>query len=548
MLDHGDFACRLGQTVFVKVGTNSTPLELVVTLSGSNFPARPIAQKKPPLMPEESFALIQRELPAGDYTLSVRLVDSADVVLRQATRSFKKPYGGPPLVGIDENNALCVEGKPFFPVMSFGLHSRSIKPWLAANRINTLMSVGFGAPNYRIPAWSSFLNTAGRAGTRVVGPLRGHYWPHNGYKKIMEANELGNFDPNTIPEPNGPGTVWYSGPDKKYYHFRQLDKDKIADYVNAAKEHPGLLMWAWADEPELGGRTSGIIPTEIRRWTDLCHQLDPQHPHLVNFGGYMFTGSEKRTHDHEVAKSYSYLFDDQPFKAMGQAKPFPVKTLVADVLCFDYYPYEYRTRPGWEFITLEDYAQAVDNLRDWNKNLIPTMACVETCDIRSKPSFPWTPAITARQLRNLCWINVVHGIKGIVWFHYFEPTPAENFREMSRFVEDTLALTPLILGPAYQGRVVTTGGGENFRMDAMARKTPQEFGLFVAGVRKGHDFARPEEETLEKVRFTVEGLGNCQLQVYGEGRSILCKDGVFEDLFRSFDARIYRAMLEATHP
>jgi len=541
VLHHADFACRIGQKVFVEVGQEHTGRTLTATLAGPGGFSRQVCRKEGNISAEEVFTLVQRDLKAGDYTLTVRLTDGTRV-LKEAVRKWTKPTDGIPEVGIDEHNAICLKGKPFFPVSAWGLSASDIPVWAERRYCNTLTHVAFGAEKCDIAHMTAYLDAAHRGGLKFIGPLRGNYWPHDGWRKNVKKEELGSYDPSRD-DPAAEDPVWgKEGPNDEYYRFRRMDLAKMAGFIEAAKNHPALLMWSWWDEPDLGGRNTYITAREVRRWTDLCHEKDGIHPHIINLSGYLFTSAASREGPRQLGKSYCYLFDDRKWPPMGAATPFERKTLVADVLSFDYYPYEYRLKQGYEFITLEDYAAAVDNLREWNKNLVPTFAAIETCDIRANPTDrPPTPAITPRQLRNLCWISLVHGVKGVIWFHYFEPTPPENYVEMRRFVEDTTTLADAILGAEFPGRVTVLCPSEKFRVDTLAREHDGAVYLFAVYVRKGRDFADNLSDPPQTVTFTVTGLpADARVEVYGEGRTLQAKHGVFSDAFSPMDVHIYR--------
>jgi len=34
-------------------------------------------------------------------------------------------------------------------------------------------------------------------------------------------------------------------------------------------------MWAWLDEPELDMKDDCVPAAEVRKWTDMCHRIDP---------------------------------------------------------------------------------------------------------------------------------------------------------------------------------------------------------------------------------------------------------------------------------
>jgi len=79
---------------------------------------------------------------------------------------------------------------------------------------------------------------------------------------------------------------------------------------------------------------------------------------------------------------------------------------------------------------------AFDLDRRYNRDLTPVFANVATA------GSPPTPA----QLRLVFWAHVIHGARGIAWFHYFGETLPENRAEMARCLDLTTRLTPVICG------------------------------------------------------------------------------------------------------
>lgn len=490
---------RLGQKVYVQLSNVAPTDRMVVTLDGTT-----IHEKIGDLFPEEVVTTDYRGLGLGPHTLRVE-VRAADSTLRgSAEETWTQIRDGIPHVGIDENNAICVNGEPFFPVTPWGVEGAGVATWLPY--INTLNHQGWNTAK-DIAGWTGALDNAQNYGVKILGPLRGNYWPNGDTSNIVE-------------DPPGSGN---------WVHYTEVDIDQLASYVSATKDHPGLFMWGWKDEPDLGGGDQYIPATEVKRWTDKCHELDGNHPNAVNIVGYGFTGSPPYpNYGNNRAASYCFLYSDQKTSAMGDNEPFAKKTVCCDVISMDYYPYEYATR--YSYVSLEDCLLAHDRMREWNYNLIPTMTWIETCDIRAEPEYPWTPPPTPTELRNLCWLTVIHGVKGIQWFHYFEPTPAENYAVMNEFRDQITALTPVVLGPEETGADVTDvelGGG---RVDIMVREHDAQVYIFAGEVRA-------ESQT---VRFDVDGLGaGMTVEVYDEARTITADAGSFTDTFDPLAIHIY---------
>jgi len=508
VLYHADFHGHLAQKIYVQLKKVHPANKLRVSLTSDKGLRKIICERSNDLKPEEVFVLQQRMLPAAKYTLTVEILNQAGKILHQVVETFDKQYDGIPKVGIDEYNNICVQGKPFFMVAPFFVgKEKAIKKW--EDYINTLKGVGFMDRRYTIEGWKEFLDLGGKYGKMVVGPLRGYYWPHR------------------------TATGRYQTADGKYHKDRTINIEKLIEYVNLTKEHESLLMWAWKDEPHLGGRKA-ISPGEVRRWTEKCHELDPHHLVFCNFGGYGFTHigpkyPEDNWHQKHI-KKYCYMFynPDVSKKMAGAEVNVEKRQLVADVYSQDYYPIEYEksaAKKGY-VVSIEDMCLAMDRMREWNYNLAPVMAYVETCDIKGRG----TPAPSPEEVKLLIWANIIHGAKGISWFHYFNPTPSDNLKEMARFLDQITRLTPAVLGIDYVGKV-SVEGNKSGRVDVMIKEYDQKIYLFAANLKR-------KENT---VRFNIEGMvPNSQVEVFDESRKISAEVNSFTDNFPKLGVRIYK--------
>lgn len=512
VVQHADFHGKLGMRFTVPLPEAERSATLKATLASDKGTTRILHERKGGLDAQAAFTFDLRTLPAATYTLTIELLTGGKP-LRQAVRTWVKPYDGVPHVGIDERNNLCVDGKPFFMVAPFFIGNEAeLRPWMKC--INTLKGVGFIESRYPVAGWKDFLDFAQKNQKFAVGPLRGNYWPDGGALRR------------------------YQDKDGQYKSHTGLDPGKMKEFIAAGKDHPALLMWAWEDEPDIGGAT-GISPIEVRRWTDLNHELDAQHPVFCNFVGYGFThlgpkNPEGNWHQQQI-KQFCYMFNDGlPFPGgKGLLKePFPRKTLVCDVWSQDYYPIEYAkeaTEKGY-IVSFEDMCLAMDRMSAWNAGLVPAMAYVETCDIKGRG----TPAPTPEEVRLLCWANIVHGAKGISYFHYFKPTPAGNFKVMEQFLDQVTRLTPAICGSEHTGKVEIKHGG-NDRIDVLAREWDGKLYLFAVNLKHAESTAA----------FTVERLpAGAKLEVFDENRTITASGKTFSDTFPSMGVRIYVASLQ----
>lgn len=503
---------RIGQKVYCQLFNAQPSYSLRARLGGNVF-----YTKSGPLAAEEVVTTDYRSLQSGQHTLLIEILDAANQVQASAGRTWTKLHNGIGKYSIDENNAICCYGEPFFPFFGLGMdlgdnYRSGLETFQGS--VNSVFGQGWNRA-LNVGGWSGYLDDMAVQGLPTSGPLNGNFWPggHTAYKWE---------DP--------PGTIVYAG---------EADIDAIEDYIEATKDKPALFMWCWKDEPDMGPEYGYIPATEVHEWTQVCHSLDTEHPHMTTLIGYGFGGPDGGYNQHRI-QSYCFMYNDRKTSAMGDNEPFADRTVVADVMGFDYYPYEYATKYTWS--SLENYALAVDRLIEWNYNLIPCISWIETCDIWSDPppdGYTWTPAITDTQLHNLIWLTIIHGAKGIGWFHYFQPTSAANKQVMADAIELANELAPVILGPQEVSVAVTEQELGDERVDIMTRECDGVLFIFAA-----HLIESGQGET---VRFNVEGLQSGQMVVaYGEGRTITSQSGCFDDTFAPLDVHIYMVSLSGS--
>lgn len=508
-LHHADFHARLGLKIYAVIGDLPQASELRATLHGPSGD-KVVFDKKDKLAKEEVLTLNFRQLPKGSYALTVDLLDHDAHVLRSARREFDKPYDGLPRVGIDENNSLRVAGKLFFPVTSWGIGSKEadIDEW--DKQINALSGYTFDDREGTIDGWKKALDLAQKRGKMVIGPFYGHYWPNGSSRRYFKAAG--------------------GEPGENLGRDREIKLDALTDYVKATKDHPALLMWDWLDEPELSNDANCVTPTEVRRWTDKCHQLDPQHPVEIGTGGDGF----RRAKDNWMYKQrikYTYLFND----IAG-----PHRVLLADVVGEDIYPFfgaelEHQKqtetkRPGikegWGTNSIENMCVSMDRMVEYNRNLAPFGAAVRTAPFKE----PALAAPTAKELRVVFWTNIIHGAKEIVWFHYFGPTPPETKAEMARLLDQVTRLAPAVLGPDYPGAIAAKAA--DGRVDLFARQAEgdeKSVYLFTANIR----------ETAAKATLTLD-FAPAKIEVLDENRELKPDGKTFTDAFDPLAVHLYK--------
>lgn len=485
---------RIAQKIFCQIKNVNNTYKLRATLDNNL-----IYEKKENLQAEEVFVADYRSLRAGSHNLVVNLVNGSGNIVAKAEKIWTTLHDGIPKVGINQMNAICKDGIPFFPITSFMLNRSKLVDWPysfpfdIASCINTLYFEGY-YPEHNIATWKDYIHNGYSQGWSVIGPGR---W--DGFKKRNP---------------------------------RSSDVSKLVEYVMATKDIPGLFGWVWDDEPNLGGRNK-YNPAEIyRKWTELTHAYDTNHPVWVLYYGYQFTHNGSRYQTNRM-KEYCYLYNENIF---GE------NTAIADIVSLDYYPYEYATWHDW--VSLKDYALALDRARKWNYNLFPIATCIETQDLHDpqgkghdKPcgsplrnNRGWTPGPDPVQLKNLIWLSVIHGVKAIQLFHYFCPIPKENLVVLRKFKKQIEKLTPVILGPEQSAIPVVKTEHNGGRVDIMVREKDHRFYIIAANL----------EDEEEKVKFRIGGIPDgTTVEVYDEERTIKIQKESFSDSFEKLGVHIY---------
>lgn len=453
---HADFHGHVSQYVYAQIPPafrGKIGYKLHVYIKSQEDGSTTTLCHKDKLADEERVLLNNYQLNSGSYCLVGQLAQPDGKIVAELREYFSKQYDGPPSVGINKDNAICIDGKPFFPVTPWLLNDDQLPIW-AGRFINALygkagwLSGGYGAVA-TIDSWRYYLDQGARFGLHAIGPA-----------------------------------AW-SG-----YSLRNSDLSKLLAYVDSTKNAPGLLMWMWDDEPDLGGASEVIIPQVLRAWTYASHLADPQHLVATNLAGSSWTRSEGWHVEHR--RSYTCPYNIKYFGGKGK--------FVADVYGLDFYPIDWAA-PSSMAAKVEHLTTALSNLRSETRNLVPFMSFVETCDI-AEPPYPTPYPPSPEQLRMLIWLNVIHGAKGINWFHYFGATPTANFGVMQEFLKHITFLTPVVLAPEAERRIIDTSDQPGNRVDTTLREDPCNIWVFAARVTEVN-----ETHTITTT-FQIEGLAS----------------------------------------
>jgi hypothetical protein len=504
VIRHADFHARQAQYITVQIPETfrSDPqaqLRAFITGGALNPGQEVVLVDKTNLQPLEKFLLRNADLDGSnnDYLFTVQLFDENTNLVYENVEPFLKTYDSVPAYSLDENNALRKNGQVFFPVMPYGLNNPDIDDWIQAGYINILYGHGFwgeGAPqSFTIPAYQTYLDTGLANGVGTIGPTT--RWEGQGYAYTQSGLTI------------------------------NADLDEMANYINTLKDHEGVIAWNWLDEPNLWA----VYAQTLRAWTALSHRLDNQHLVATNYMGHVYSDCASDFRKAE-RKAYTYEYNSNQF---GRRTP------MVDIAKFDIYPID--SAPSGN--TLECYISALENFRLENGGFLPTWSSIETADATgANGQSPWD--ITPAQLRMMVWLNVVHEMKGILWFHYFGGTPADNFVEMARFTRQVNELAPAILGPRTDHTVLVFPD-QTARIDTMIRQYNGDLYLFAVRVSEvedddyGRGYVDPQQTYTVKAALMINDVVEADVEVYEESRT-LDLDYVLADDFAPYDVHIYK--------
>jgi hypothetical protein len=354
----------------------------------------------------------------------------------------------------------------------------------------------------------------------------------------------------------------------------------IDSLATGVKTKSNLFGYMYDDEPEI---STPVVrtPLDVYGFKNSTRTQDTAHPLISNYVGY-YLGNKASAANQALEKTYSY----ENRAALGTT----TNQTIADIIGLDYYPYEFAsTGPsGGVFYDLVDYLSAVDNIISWNYNLFPVMTFIELNDETQKTTpaptvgdpeqtvcgqstvgRSWTPAPTVAQNRNLIWLSIIHGVKGISWFTGFCSLLSD--REAAAIVDyaNVIALKDVILTdpltpPTPKATYVSaynqwapatiTGTGRvdyTVRDDLVNGKT-YIFAARVATAAEGwpgDEGHWPDYVTsaaaiatlaTENVLIPVTGLAaGVTISRYGEAGSITSDLGHFHDSFTGLQVRLY---------
>ena len=323
--------------------------------------------------------------------------------------------------------------------------------------------------------------------------------------------------------------LWKGPTQEQLAQLKRAGMKVICSQNEVGLEHiddPSIIGWMHGDEPDnaqsLGkGKGCGppISPEKIVKDYQKIHGADRSRPVLLNLGqGVAWDG----WHGRGVRTNHP---EDYPEYVKG-----------CDIASFDIYPVVH-SNPKVSG-KLWYVATGVERLVKWTQGEKIVWNCIECTRIRN----PKTKA-SPHQVRCEVWMSIIHGSMGLIYFvHEWEPRFNESAllsdRQMLSAVaainRQIMALAPVLNSPTIKDAVSVSSNNKNVPIAIMVKKHEGAIYLFAVGMREGRTNAI----------FTVHELaGDRTVEVLGENRVIISKDGVFKDTFKPWAVHLYRTNL-----
>ena len=426
-----------------------------ISLSPEATDAKPLVETKvEKISSTVDFTLPLPQLPEGRYRLKMSLLDARGKEISSLDHLIRKLSPAPSGVEwrIDENGVLLRNGEPFLPVGWFDLTASAMKE--AAGPCNvTWLYIG---PWQTVEDIRKRLDGIGAAG---------------GYAVIYPT--VNNRRPEELTV--APITV--------------KEAELIRQRVRALKNHPALLAWYLADEPEY----HRVLPESVAQLRALVSEEDPWHPTVVLNNAFGAIRQFSQGGDVSAPDPYPFFKKGGLSPAMDKVGAFIAEASAS-------------IRPGQ---TVWVVAQAYDT-RDWGGKgeRAPTFA----------------------ESRNMVWQAVSAGARGVVWWdwNWVFPNTIDSVLGNAYLARELAALKSYVLAPVEGGLKITAPQKEMLRT-ALRSANGQKV-LFAANAS-----TKPQD-----VVFKASSLAGRELVVLGEDRTVkVGADGSFSDHLEVYGSHIY---------
>jgi len=284
-----------------------------------------------------------------------------------------------------------------------------------------------------------------------------------------------------------------------------------------------IIGWMHGDEPDNAqslGRGKGygppIKPQRIIDGYNKIRSADPTRPVLLNLGQGVAWDA---WHGRGVRTNHP---EDYPEYIKG-----------CDIASFDIYPV---VHPSSKVAGKLWYvAKGVQRLKKWTEGKKVVWNCIECTQIGNKEK-----KATPKQVKSEVWMSIIHGSMGIIYFvHEWQPrfnesailSDSQMLSEVTRINKQIHALAPVLNTPTVNDGVSVSSDNRNVPVEIMSKKYKNATYIFAVAMRAGKT----------KAEFSVPDLKSGRVvEVLGENRTIISKEGVFRDSFDQWDVHLYR--------
>ena len=315
-------------------------------------------------------------------------------------------------------------------------------------------------------------------------------------------------------------------------------------------EDPLVVGWMHLDEPDLAhvyprallkGPTGKAIIKE--HWPEIYEELDLDNKEYNGWG----LGSHPIN---DIQKKYKRLREMDPTRPVllqlskavankglevgrgdrsGKTWEYPLYIEGSDYVSFDIYPVAYGDPDK-----LYQVADGVAQLAEWGRGSRPQIVAIEA-------GFGDKAMADASQQRAQIWMAINHGASGIFYFcHRWTGEGSEQ-----KFYADNMPIRDKVLGEGIKkinAELQSLAPVINSpRMENLVKVANAEIDLGArAHEGKTYLFAVERGNRESEAEFTVEGIKDGKVEVIGEGRDLILKDGKFSDKFTPFQTHLYK--------
>jgi hypothetical protein len=382
----------------------------------------------------------------GRYYVAIKLKEGAKLMAEKKVQFRKVPPGANEIIA-DKNGNTLINGKPFF----------LLAPFVGdADKVAAFKDLGF--------------NCSGWARNR---------------KQLDELQAAGL---------------------KGFYHIfvHSQEKDYLAKYVNALKDHPALLGWYVFDEPSGVGfvpdKPRGNMKSLKEQYEEIA-RLDPYHPVIIS----------------------DYIPD-----------VYEVYEPVADVLCPDLYPiHAVRNVPlEWVANGLDRANRASAVGRKAGRGIKMIWYIPQAFGARPCEWGRWAVP-TPEEMRCQVYLGVTQGVNGIVYYMHFPNADyCPPLEEIKKLNAELAGLVPVLFAaPKSNLKVTATPPSE---IHTLLKECEGTYYLFAVNSGKS-------ERNVTLTVAVPQGYANCEATLpYEQERRIEVKGGKINDSFPSHGARLYK--------